>query len=73
VLPTHANKSVTWAVYEVDGITVTDKATIELSGLLTAVKDGTVKVVATATDGSNVQGELAITISGQSDIIDPGT
>ncbi|WP_339315102.1 discoidin domain-containing protein [Paenibacillus sp. FSL R10-2734] len=73
VLPTHANKSVTWAVYEADGATVTDKASINLSGSLTAVKDGTVMVVATATDGSNVYGEMVITISGQSDIIDPGT
>ncbi|MEK3747547.1 discoidin domain-containing protein [Paenibacillus sp. FSL E2-8871] len=73
VLPTNANRSVTWAVYEVDGITVTDKATIDLSGLLAAVKDGTVKVVATATDGSGVHDEMDITISGQTDIIDPGT
>ncbi|WHY22128.1 discoidin domain-containing protein [Paenibacillus sp. G2S3] len=73
VLPTNANKSVTWAVYEVDGTTATDKATIDLSGLLTAVKDGTVKVVATATDGSGVHDEMDISISGQTDIIDPGT
>ncbi|WP_339248170.1 discoidin domain-containing protein [Paenibacillus sp. FSL F4-0243] len=73
VLPTHANKSVTWAVYEEDGTTATDKANIDLSGLLTAVKDGTVKVVATATDGSGVHDEMNITISGQTDIIDPGT
>ncbi|MEK4350733.1 discoidin domain-containing protein [Paenibacillus sp. FSL R5-0475] len=73
VLPTHANKSVTWAVYEEDGTTATDKANIDLSGLLTAVKDGTVKVVATATDGSGVHDKMDITISGQTDIIDPGT
>ncbi|MEK4295513.1 glycosyl hydrolase family 95 catalytic domain-containing protein [Paenibacillus sp. FSL R5-0914] len=74
VLPDNAtNKSVTWAVYGVDGTTETDIATIDVSGLLTAVKDGTVKVVATAVDGSGVQGDMVITISGQTDIIDPGT
>ncbi|WP_339315101.1 Ig-like domain-containing protein [Paenibacillus sp. FSL R10-2734] len=66
-----ANKSVTWSVYEADGITVTTKATISESGLLTAVKDGAVKVVATATDGSAVIGSKVITISGQSNTPDP--
>ncbi|MEC0227694.1 NPCBM/NEW2 domain-containing protein [Paenibacillus alba] len=73
VLPANATyKSVTWAVYEVDGATATDKATINQPGLLTALKDGIVKVVATATDGSGVQGEMAITLSGQTDVVDPG-
>ncbi|UKS24104.1 glycoside hydrolase N-terminal domain-containing protein [Paenibacillus sp. HWE-109] len=71
VLPTNAtNQTVTWAVYEVDGA-VTDKALINLTGLLTAVKNGTVKVVATATDGSAVIGVKSISISGQND--NPGT
>lgn len=66
VLPTKAsNKAVTWAVFEEDGLTNTDKATIDQSGLLRAVKDGKVKVVATAKDGSGVRSERVITISGQ--------
>ncbi|MBJ6363031.1 glycoside hydrolase family 2 TIM barrel-domain containing protein [Paenibacillus sp. GCM10012307] len=59
------DKSVKWAVYNIDG-SATDKATISVSGLLTAKKNGKVKVVATANDGSGVKGELEITISGQS-------
>ncbi|NQX67246.1 S-layer homology domain-containing protein [Paenibacillus alba] len=74
VLPANAtNKSVTWTVYETDGATATDKATINQSGLLTAAKDGIVKVIATATDGSMVQGEMGIILSGQTDVVDPGT
>ncbi|OPH50415.1 hypothetical protein BC351_07065 [Paenibacillus ferrarius] len=73
VLPTNAtNQTVTWAVYEADGATVTDKAIINLTGVLKAVKDGTVKVVATATDGSAVFGVKAISISGQNDNSGPG-
>ncbi|OPH50416.1 hypothetical protein BC351_07070 [Paenibacillus ferrarius] len=73
VLPVHAtNPSVTWSVYEVGG-TATDKSVIDQTGLLKAVKDGTVKVVAMAADGSGVHGEKVITLSGQTDIIDPGT
>ncbi|TXK67410.1 S-layer homology domain-containing protein, partial [Paenibacillus sp. N3.4] len=65
VLPANAiNKTVTWSVYNTDG-TQSDKATISTAGLLTAVKDGEVKVVATAVDGSNVTGEATIKISGQ--------
>ncbi|WP_422657727.1 S-layer homology domain-containing protein [Paenibacillus sp. EC2-1] len=72
VLPENAtNKTVTWSVYEADGTTVTDKATIDANGLLTAVKDGEVQVVATAADGSGVNGSKVITISGQSDTPDP--
>ncbi|UKS24103.1 alpha-L-fucosidase [Paenibacillus sp. HWE-109] len=74
VLPANAtNKSVTWAVYENDATTATDKAIMGANGWLTAVKDGVVKVVATAADGSGVHGEKVITLSGQTDIIDPGT
>ncbi|MGO4495128.1 NPCBM/NEW2 domain-containing protein [Paenibacillus sp. 2RAB27] len=66
VLPANAtNKSVKWAVYEADGVALTDKAIINTNGLLTAKKNGIVKVVATATDGSGVQGSTTITISGQ--------
>jgi len=70
LLPTNAtNQMVAWSVYEVDGVTVTDKATIDQNGLLTAVKDGTVKVVATATDGSNVRGEKEIIITNQASVV----
>ncbi|GGI45616.1 hypothetical protein GCM10008018_13050 [Paenibacillus marchantiophytorum] len=72
VLPANAaNKSVTWAVYETDGRTTTDKAIIDVNGLLAAVKDGIVKVVATSNDGSLVFGNKVITISGQNG--NPGT
>jgi len=68
VLPSEAsNRSVTWFVYNANG-TVTDLATISTNGLLTAVKDGTVKVIAIANDGSGVAGEVTITISGQTEI-----
>ncbi|NOU86009.1 hypothetical protein GC102_09500, partial [Paenibacillus sp. LMG 31460] len=70
VLPaTAANRNVTWSVYETDGTTLTDKATIDANGMLKAKKFGTVKVVATATDGSGVQGSTLITIeSDQMDV-----
>ncbi|MDR4888382.1 family 16 glycosylhydrolase [Fredinandcohnia sp. QZ13] len=64
-LPADAdNKTVIWSVINPDG-TETDKATIDTDGLLTAVKDGQVKVVATAKDGSGVTGSMTIDISGQ--------
>ncbi|RKP54471.1 hypothetical protein D7Z26_14080, partial [Cohnella endophytica] len=65
VLPVNAdNKSVIWSVANADG-TATDLATIGAGGLLTAAKDGTVKVIAIANDGSGVKGEALIAISGQ--------
>jgi regulation of enolase protein 1 (concanavalin A-like superfamily) len=65
VLPSNAdNTTVTWSVYNLDG-TATDKATISDSGLLSAYKDGQVKVVAAANDGSGVNGEMTVTLSGQ--------
>jgi len=61
VLPTNADdQTVTWSVE--DG---TGSATINSTGLLTAVSDGTVKVIATSKDGTNISGYLEITISGQ--------
>jgi uncharacterized protein YjdB len=54
------NKNVTWSVTNGTG-----QASISASGLLTAVKNGTVTVKATAQDGSAVFGELVVTISGQ--------
>ncbi|MCR4430911.1 MAG: S-layer homology domain-containing protein [Tepidanaerobacteraceae bacterium] len=64
VLPEGANQAVTWAVYNEDG-SATDKATISTSGLLTAKKNGVVKVVATAADGSGVSGTFNVTITNQ--------
>ncbi|WP_256761870.1 discoidin domain-containing protein [Cohnella sp. WQ 127256] len=65
VLPENAsNKEITWSVYNVEG-TMTDLATIKINGLLTAAKNGSVKVVATANDGSGITSEATITISGQ--------
>ncbi|WP_314589314.1 GH116 family glycosyl hydrolase [Paenibacillus terrigena] len=58
--------SVTWSVYGAER-TMTDLATISADGLLQAVKDGNVTVVATAADGSGATGEAVIAIRGQSD------
>lgn len=44
---------------------VTGKATIDQTGLLTGVADGVVKVKAEAVDGSYVDAEVEVTISGQ--------
>jgi len=61
ILPVNAtNKEVSWSVTNETG-----SATINATGLLTAVSNGTVRVRATANDGSNVYGQLQITISGQ--------
>jgi hypothetical protein len=60
VQPTNAVQTVTWSVTNGTG-----RATINSSGLLTAVSNGTVTVRATATDGSGVSGTHVITISGQ--------
>ena len=61
ILPAEASiKTVNWSV--VNG---TGKARINSNGLLTAISDGTVSVIASAADGSYVTGSLEITISGQ--------
>lgn len=62
------NRTVTWAVYEPDGVTPTNKAVISENGLLTARQNGTVRAVAAATDTSGVQGGMDVTISGQEDL-----
>jgi len=65
VLPVDAgNRAVTWTVTNLSG-----SATISADGMLTAVSNGTVQVIATANDGSGVSGELEITISGQHGIV----
>jgi hypothetical protein len=73
VTPDHAtNKSVDWTVVAEDG-SATSAATIDANGLLTAVADGKVKVVATAKDGSGVRGESVVTIdSTPPEIATPG-
>jgi hypothetical protein len=63
VKPDNADdKSVTWSVVQDTGY-----AEISTDGLLTAVSDGTVNAVATANDGSGVEGALEITITNQVD------
>jgi|GEM_PF-1449933 len=60
VLPSDAlNTTVKWSVSD------TSIAKIDANGLLTAIKNGTVIVTATAKDGSNVVGSKQITISNQ--------
>ncbi len=62
VLPMNADDNTyTWSV--IDG---TGSATIDQSGLLTAMTDGTVSITATANDGSGVFGTVEIIISNQS-------
>jgi len=56
-------KSVTWAVFETDGFTPTNKAEIDPAGVLTAKADGEVRVVASAKDGSGISGHKDITIN----------
>ena len=53
-------KDVTWSV---DDERI---ATVSANGVLTAIRNGTVVVTATATDGSGVLGTLTIEVSGQS-------
>ncbi|NVK28058.1 MAG: Ig-like domain-containing protein [Flavobacteriia bacterium] len=65
VMPTFAaDTTVTWSV---DDPAV---GTISATGLLTAVSDGTVNVIATANDGTGIADTLAVTISNQSIGID---
>lgn len=60
VTPENAtNKAVNWSVTPGTG-----NATIDQTGKLTSVANGTVTVVATAADGSGVTGTLQVTLSG---------
>lgn len=60
ITPNNAgNQTVTWSSSD------TGIATVDASGLVTAVSNGTVTIRATAQDGSNVYGEKQITVSGQ--------
>ncbi len=59
VLPSDAtNKEVTWSVSDASVAVITE------TGLLTGIKNGTVKVTATATDGSGVKGDKTYSVSG---------
>jgi len=63
VLPEYAsNKTVTWSVTTVPAANV---ARISSSGVLTAVRNGTATVKATANDGSGIESTTIITITGQ--------
>ncbi len=59
-------RTLVWRVSELDG-SQTDKATINQNGVLTAQKNGFVKVTATAVDGSGCVGEYILQIMGQPD------
>lgn len=61
-------KSVTWAVYEQDGFTPTTKAYIDPKGLLTAYENGTVRVAASARDGSYVTNHKDILVDLPTDV-----
>jgi uncharacterized protein YjdB len=61
VLPSNAtNNSVTWSIANGTG-----QATISSAGLVKAVSNGTVTVIATGNDGSGVYGTFTITITNQ--------
>ena len=61
IAPTNAtNQTVTWTIANGTG-----QATINATGLVTAVSNGTVTARATANDGSGIYGTLVITISSQ--------
>ncbi len=59
-------KNVTWSI----GNPEDNVAVISEDGLLSARRNGTVEVVATATDGSGVTGTATVTVSGQPVVIE---
>jgi len=64
ILPANAtDQTVTWSVTNGTGT-----ATINTTGLLSGVTQGTVTVIATANDGSGITGQLIITITGSIDV-----
>ncbi|MGQ7885442.1 sugar-binding protein [Paenibacillus sp. WC2504] len=66
IVPSAATQAtVRWSVYEPDGVTLTNKATINTTGLLKAVKNGSVRVIATSTDGTQISGSTLVAINGQ--------
>ena len=61
ILPADATtKTVTWSI-----VNLTGEASVNSTGLITAKTNGTVKIIATANDGSGVFGELVVTITNQ--------
>jgi len=61
VFPVFAdNKAVTWSVINNSG-----QVTVTQNGLVTAISDGAVTVLATANDGSGIYGSIVLTITGQ--------
>jgi hypothetical protein len=67
VSPANASPYVTWSVTDLYG-SATDLASISPDGILTASgsgKNGTVKVMAEANDGTGIKGETVITIRNQ--------
>ncbi|MFB7140629.1 CBM35 domain-containing protein [Gottfriedia sp. NPDC056225] len=67
VIPANAEQSVKWSVFNLNG-SETELATISSDGLLSANKvgkNGQVKVVATAADGSGVVSEMVVNITNQ--------
>lgn len=64
ILPVNATeKNVTWSLSKITG-----DATINGDGLLSAVADGLVTVIATSTDGTNITGSIGISISNQTTV-----
>ncbi len=61
VIPDYANKSVTWSILEGDS----DTATISNDGLLTALRNGVVTVIAVSNADETVSDTIDITISNQ--------
>ncbi len=67
ISPSNAtNKNVTWSISNGTG-----QATINSSGLVTAIANGTVSAKATAMDGTGIFGTMAISISNQANIVNP--
>ncbi len=62
-----ASTAVAWSVTNVDG-SATELAVIGANGLLQAAAAGTVKVIATATDGSGVKGEKQLTLTAETTV-----
>ena len=66
ISPSNAtNQAVTWSI-----INETGQASINSSGIITAISNGTVKAQATAKDGSGVYGSLVISIINQITLIE---
>lgn len=61
------SKGVEWASSD------ESKATVSTGGVVTGLAAGTVKITATATDGSEVKGELEITVVAGTDTVTPDT